>query len=291
MTKTDLKNLAKMYPNMWTCTTCIQQILPIDATTHDKDTEEDQEHTNKHTHSTGTNTNNTIKIDDTKIDQRNPYPKLKFGEDEISRVTNIKFLGVILNDTLNWTDHINYITSKINKNIGYFYRARRILERQELLNLFNSFIEPYITYCLPVWGGYVNMDSKTNPITKALNRIKRIMTFSKRMHIANNKITLLNLKQYYTLEMAKTAHKHMTDPDNSPTVYHSTLTLVSDIHKRHTRTAARINLVLPNYNSNYKKHSFHYNIATVWNSLPYPVKLKDSKPTFVGAVRRFLSEQ
>ena len=126
---------------------------------------------------------------------------------------------MILSDSLNWIDHMNYILSKINKNIGYFYRARRILNENELINLFRSFVEPYITYCLHIWGGYINMACQTNPITKVINRFKRIITFSKRTHIANTKINLPSLKQYYTLEISKTVFKHISEPEHSPTIY------------------------------------------------------------------------
>ena len=80
-------------------------------------------------------------------------------------------------------------------------------DQDEMMNLFKSFVEPYITYCLPVWRGYININSQTKPITNAIKRLKRIITFSKRTHNANNRITLQNLKQYYMLETAET-HIH-----------------------------------------------------------------------------------
>ena len=33
-------------------------------------------------------------------------------------VNNTKFLGVIFNSKLNWSDHIRYIMNKISKSIG-----------------------------------------------------------------------------------------------------------------------------------------------------------------------------
>ena len=52
--------------------------------------------------------------------------------------------------------------------------------------------------------------------------------------------------------------------------------------------STRLNLAIPHFINNYKKHSFRYQIGKIWNSLPYPVKLKDSKNTFIGAMRRFM---
>ena len=286
MTKGDLNKISKMLPNMWTCPNCINEIFPLGLT----------------------NLNIIeLPISDIKtnnkgasarcLPQLNSYPKVKFGNLDIERVTNIKFLGVIINDTFKWNDHLSYIISKINKNIGYFYRARHILGQEQLINLYNSFVEPYITYCLPIWGGYINLDSPTNPLTKTINRLKRIMTFSKRTHTADNRITLMTLRQYYQLEMTKTAHMHISHPETSPTIYHNIMTRIPDRHSYNgnistqlteNETSTRLNLAIPRFNNNYKKHSFRYQIGKIWNSLPYPVKLKDSKNTFIGAMRRFM---
>ena len=221
----------------------------------------------------------------------NPYPDVFFGGNKIDRVTNIKFLGVILTQTLEWTDHQNYVISKINKNIGYLYRARRILDQKELINLYKSFIEPYITYCLPIWGNYINLDCKTNPLTKTLNRIKRIMTFSKRTHIANNRITLPNLKQYYTLEISKVAHDFIYNNDNIPLVYKEKITKSRrQTDNTNTDLTRSSGLILPKYNTNIKKLSFKYSIASTWNSLPYPVRLKNLKDTFIETLCRYMTE-
>ena len=290
LTKQDMIKLGKQFPNTWSCYTCMCETLPIGLLTTDspQSTTSDYitpniEHRNDIPLYSTSNKN-------VKPTNRNPYPNVIFGDSILERVTNIKFLGVIMTETLTWTDHMNYIISKINKNVGYFYKARRILDQKQLINLFQSFVEPYITYCLPVWGGYINMDTDSNPLTKIINRLKRIMTFTKRTHLANNKITLQNLKQYYTLEMAKTAYYHLHEPHDSPPIYHQLLTQIQDQHRRETRLSSTLNLTLPKFKNNYGKHSFNYSIAKVWNSLPYPIKLSKTKHTFLDAVRRYMSE-
>ena len=269
--KTDLTTIAQKLPNKWTCYKCITTTLPINA--YDSEQPEIQTRTDVRPE--------TIE---------NKYPPIYFGTNKLTRTTNIKFLGVILTDTLDWTTHMTYITSKINKNIGYFYRARHILEKNELINLYNSFIEPYITYCLPVWGGAINKDSKSNRLNKALNRIKRIMTFSKRTHIANERITLTTLAQHYTLEVAKIAYAHTKFPEFSPDIYHSLMTPITSLQNR-TRLATKNNFIIPKFKNNYKKTSFQYNIAQVWNTIPYPVKIAANKQLFTNAAKRYITEQ
>ena len=56
---------------------------------------------------------NDIYIDDIKIDT----------------VNKITFLGLIINNTLNWSAHINYMCSKISKNIGIMKKVKNKLEK------------------------------------------------------------------------------------------------------------------------------------------------------------------
>ena len=50
----------------------------------------------------------------------------------LSKVSSIKYLGVIVDHKLNWIDHITYVKSKISKGIGIMYKARRYLNKISL---------------------------------------------------------------------------------------------------------------------------------------------------------------
>ena len=52
----------------------------------------------------------------------------------ITRVSQTKFLGVIINDKLNWKAHISYISAKLSRAIGVIIKARN-LGKDALLSL------------------------------------------------------------------------------------------------------------------------------------------------------------
>ena len=54
----------------------------------------------------------------------------------IQQVENTKFLGVIIDDNLNWSNHISYINSKIAKGIGIICTARKFFSKSALINLY-----------------------------------------------------------------------------------------------------------------------------------------------------------
>jgi hypothetical protein len=63
-----------------------------------------------------------------------------------------KFLGIILDCKLSWSNHISKIKSKIAKGIGIFVKARKILPISSMITLYYSLIYPHMTYCIEVWG-------------------------------------------------------------------------------------------------------------------------------------------
>jgi hypothetical protein len=72
--------------------------------------------------------------------------------DCVKHVQIFKLLGVIINCSLNWNDHVNLICSRANSRL-YF---RKLLKRSgveipDLLLYFNSVIVPVIEYCGPAW--------------------------------------------------------------------------------------------------------------------------------------------
>ena len=78
---------------------------------------------------------------------------------------NTKILGVIIDDKLNWSDHILYIKNKISKSISIIYKTHIFfIDRNTLRNLYFTFIYSYLIYCIEIWGN--SNDSHLNPIIK-----------------------------------------------------------------------------------------------------------------------------
>ena len=76
----------------------------------------------------------------------------------ITRVSETKFLGVIIDDKLNWKAHISYISGKISRAIGVIIKARN-LGKEALLSLYYTLIFPCSTYCNQVWDRLLNITS------------------------------------------------------------------------------------------------------------------------------------
>ena len=66
---------------------------------------------------------------------------------EIEKFYVSKFLGIVIDEKPSWRGHVAYISHKICKRTGILIKARKHFNRTTLLNLYCTFICPYIVYC------------------------------------------------------------------------------------------------------------------------------------------------
>ena len=72
--------------------------------------------------------------------------KLLLDDNVLERVTCTKFLGVFLDEKLNWVQHVNHVANKISKGLGMMGRCRKFLSNDVLLLLYFSLIYPYLIF-------------------------------------------------------------------------------------------------------------------------------------------------
>ena len=83
---------------------------------------------------------------------------LTINGEKIVRVGNdrqeksVKFLGVHIDESLNWKCHTNYINKKIAGSLYALRQAKNILPTDCLKTLYYALIQPHISYGLLAWG-------------------------------------------------------------------------------------------------------------------------------------------
>ena len=70
---------------------------------------------------------------------------------EIERVKSTKFLGVILDEFINFKFHIEHLLKKLSKYVGLFSKLRHFLPFSALLTLYKTLFEPHLNYCNVIW--------------------------------------------------------------------------------------------------------------------------------------------
>ena len=80
------------------------------------------------------------------------YLPLLILDKYIERKQEARFLGVIVDESLNWSKHIKTIESKMSRYVGIMYKLKNKLPLQVRLQIYHSFVQSHINYCPLVWG-------------------------------------------------------------------------------------------------------------------------------------------
>ena len=196
---------------------------------------------------------------------------------QINRVSKVKFLGVILDESLTWCDHIFSIENKISKCIGVLYRIKDKLNAKDLYILYCSLILPYLNYCIVLWGN--NSLCRLNRITVLQKRALRIVGGLKYLghttpiFVDYNCLKFVDLVAFHTgVFMFNVFHRNV--PENLLRLFE----LNSDVHKYQTRNSVSFH----QFFAKTKIRNFHLRFIgpKIWNSIPDDTRLLNSLISF-----------
>ena len=103
-----------------------------------------------------------------------PKPQLEaimFGNEVIDWVDEFKYLGLVLNSKMSFSNHIERVCNRVSQYIGVFYNLNRFLPRDILLLLYNAFILPHLSLHIVIWGAAP--DVYTNKLKVKQNKLLR----------------------------------------------------------------------------------------------------------------------
>eukprot|EP00794_Sanderia_malayensis_P001607 gene1607-1778_t len=76
---------------------------------------------------------------------------VKADEEGIEIKKQLKLLGVIIDDQMNFGEHIREISRKASQRLGGLNQFRNIISTASKLTIYKTSIMPYVTYCSTVW--------------------------------------------------------------------------------------------------------------------------------------------
>ena len=102
---------------------------------------------------------------------------LKIRDKILNIVEKIKYLGVQVDQNLDWKEHIKYVASKVSRPIGFLKYAKSLVPSTTLINLYKSIVEPHFRYCCSVWG--CCSSTEKNRLQRLQNKAARLITSSR----------------------------------------------------------------------------------------------------------------
>ena len=87
-------------------------------------------------------------------------------------MNHVKCLGVIIDESLSWGPHVEYVKKTASSNLGMLNRIRNCVPQSSLHSLSVCLVTPSLDYCCTVWGGrYIYHDNILNKCLKSAARI------------------------------------------------------------------------------------------------------------------------
>ena len=89
---------------------------------------------------------------------------------------HIKYLGVMIDESLSWKYHISYICSRVSRNIGIISKLRHYLSIHQLKQIYYNLIYPYLSYAVIAWGSAYK--AHLQKLQTKQNTVLRLMFFA-----------------------------------------------------------------------------------------------------------------
>ena len=201
---------------------------------------------------------------------------LKINDSNIQKTDCFDFLGITINENMNWKPHIDKVSNKISRYIGILNKLKCFMPFNILKTLYNSLILPHLTYGILAWG------FSTERLFKLQKRAIRLISNSKfnshtePLFKASN---LLKLDDIFKLNVLKFYFKYKNDilPRYFDTFR---FTKRSDIHKYNTRQKS--SLQVPKTRTKFTEQCIRNLIPSLINETPSSILDKTDTHSIQG---------
>ena len=215
-----------------------------------------------------------------------PKLTIKINNIELDEKTVTKFLGVYIDNKMNWKPHVVNICNKVSKSVAILRLVRTIFPLNVLKTIYMSLVYTYMNYCNLIWGAAEK--GIVEPLFKLQKKALRIITRSH--YLAHTEPLFKNLKlltiyQVYSLNCSIFIFKCMKG--NLFPQFKSRMAIGSQFHDHNTRGKEMLRL---KFRARLRicQRSFLNNGVNMWNTLDSNMKNSNSVGYFKKMIKHNL---
>ncbi|MCG8046530.1 MAG: reverse transcriptase domain-containing protein [Candidatus Thiodiazotropha endolucinida] len=198
---------------------------------------------------------------------------------DIENVSQQKLLGLLIDNKLTWSAHIDNICSVVSSKISLLRQLAAYVSTDVLKKFYQGYILPIIDYGSITWAG----TSATNleRILKLQKRAARIILHADFNTPSSTMFTELGWQPVHTrLKYNKAVFIYKALNGLTPEYITSLLKPVAETHDRHLRSSVNGNLAVPRSRTSLYDRSFAVTAPRLWNSLPISLRNSPSLGAF-----------
>jgi hypothetical protein len=206
----------------------------------------------------------------------------------LTKINSTKFLGVIIDSQLSWKDHIQYLETKIVRNVRTLNLIKQKLDKFSLIKVYNTLIVPNIMYCCEIWGN--TSANKLNKLKLLQNKCLRIIDkipirTSLTKYFKDNRLLRINDIIFYKVCIFGFNAYNSVLPNSMQSYF----TKKNSVHNYQTRN--NNHFTLTNNKFFYSNKSIVANIKNTFNKIPEMIKQKSSLNSFKVNIKNFILEK
>ena len=196
--------------------------------------------------------------------------QIDFHNQHIKRASEIKFLGIILDENLTFNKHINEICNKLKRLFHIFYNIRDYLSTDNIKTIYYALVYSRIKYGISVYGQAC--DTKIKRIQTLQNQLLKVLAGKKYRYSTDklhSELELLKITDIKEQEILTFVHNFFSN--RLPPVFNGYFeTLVSN-HNKNTRNGGNLTRIL-GHTTNLAAKSIKIQGAKLWNKTDKSLK-------------------
>ena len=187
----------------------------------------------------------------------------------------VKLLGVVIDNKLNFSKHIQTICKTTNNKISQLIRMRRYMSIEQSRSIVNAYILPYFLYCPLIWMFCHKKD---------INRINKVHKRALRAIQGNFSLSLTELILLENTVGIHVRHLQILMTETYKSLHNENPQIVSNLFELKDRPynlrGKMLLRIPPAKTTTYGTNSLFFKASLLWNSLPNKFKSANSVSVF-----------
>lgn len=194
---------------------------------------------------------------------------IRINNEKIQEVTEIKYLGVVIDKHLMFDSFAEYVTKKVAKKVNFLYRINKHVSNYTLVTIYKTIIAPHFEYCSTI---FINCSQYSiEMLQKAQNRAMRAILRCNRYTPVQDMLSTLNfmsIEKRINYNICIFVHKIVKGI--MPKYLTNEVKLIANLHSYNTRQ--RENIAINRCKTSAGQKSITYKGFNMYNELPKNVK-------------------
>lgn len=211
---------------------------------------------------------------------------IRIRESIIECVHKAKFLGIIIDDKLNYKDHINSVVNKVSKSCGVLRKLSASVPSHILKKLYFTLVYPFLVYGIEAWG------HSSLTIRKKLDKVQY-----RCLKIFNNNFFNVHMFKILKIFPVDLIYEYFVNVKffryyvlGKNSYFKNNIDQIQIVHALNTRFKRNGLLTTPHILKSKCFNSFLYQSIVLWNRLPTNIKSCSSLIAFKKILRNFYCE-